>query len=160
MRKVISGSPFQAILLIGLLSSFLPCAWGAELNVGQKVVYPGANGGPPLEKDVGTKLKVQVLSVGSTSSPETLSVQDRMQEMLDAGSYEDILKQTKGRSDAVSRSFRALAFEYLSRPVEARNEAKAALQAPGIPDDLRDEMTRIVEDTVPVNDSRIASPSR
>lgn len=162
---------FQAVagLTLVLLSASSAPGFTAELTVGTKVIYPGANGGPPLEKDTGTSLRINVHSSGapSTSGPSTNGPserQERLQQLLDDGKEEDLLKATARHGDALSRSFRAMALDRLDRAGEARKEAQSVLQTGMVPPDLLEEITALAgEAASPEGEPGapgIASPSR
>jgi hypothetical protein len=133
-------------LIAGLL-----CApvWSGELSVGSKVIYPGGADQPPKEKDVGIKLKANVVGGSvATENDELSDVDDSespdYQGLLDEGNTRLIIDHTAGKTDAESLAFRALALQKVGRKAEALRASQAALEnGEDLPWDVRDRLENL-----------------
>jgi len=129
----------ELLMLCQIFASFL---FAAELNIGQKVVYPGGADQPPKEKDVGVKLKVNPISA-SVETREAEATEEDYEELLKAGKAREVLKLLGDKNDPVSEGYRILALNDLGMKNEARAKAEKLLKSDDLPEYLRNHIEEL-----------------
>lgn len=132
-----------------LLCLFIPALFAAELQVGKKVVYPGGVGQPPKEKDVGVKLKVELISATITADREATLDEDAMEDLLKEEKPGELLKALENQTDPVSEAYKALALQAVNRKQEARQKAKELIDSGECPDELKARMEALLSPRTP-----------